>query len=373
MGFITDFEGLGLGVLRHKFMGIMLYQYCMALFFIFGGFVLRKVLDKVLDRLLEATKHTRIMYDDILVDTLRRPLPWACLILGIYLALRSLPIPTEPLDISRFVDAMFRSLSVIFALWVTIRLVDRICHEWARSVKEDDADFDGQLIPIIRKTLRVFLMIVGGILLLQNLGYSVGSLIAGFGLGGAAVALAAKDSLGNLFGSIIIFLDRPFRIGDWIEMDGCEGTVEEIGLRTTRVRTFANSLMTVPNGKFTNVVINNWSKMKKRRIKFHVTVTYRTKAKELEALVLAIRKVIKDDPDLRDDFSLVNFDTFGAFSLDILIYCFTKTTSWKEWLGVKQNFMFNVMHEVEKLGLEFAFPTQTLHMARPPLEESLPK
>lgn len=344
------------------FFGISIYQYLLALIFILAGFVLRRVTENLLERLSRATSRTRFRYDDILIETVRRPLPMACLIFGIFLAINVLPVPTEPVDVRYFMHALFRSVTVLFVVWVVSRLVDGLCEQWLETVRAKKRPFDAQLVPIVRKSGKVFLWIVGGILFLQNMGYSVGSLLAGFGLGGAAVALAAKDSLSNLFGSIVIFFDRPFRVGDWIEMDGWEGTIEEIGLRTTRVRTFANSLMTVPNSKFTTMSINNWSRMQKRRIKMTVGLTYDANAEQVEAAVERIRQIIRDDPNIRDDFFLVNFDAFGPSSLDIFIYCFTKTTIWGKFLDAKQGFMLSIMRELNKMGLELAFPTRTVHL-----------
>ncbi|MFH1724898.1 MAG: mechanosensitive ion channel family protein [Elusimicrobiota bacterium] len=365
MGTIRLIEDTALSYFRISFFGIFLYQYLMALLFIFAGFLLRRMSDRVLDRLRKAARKTAFRYDDILIDVLRKPLPLAFVVIGLYLAVHSLPVPTEPVNIRHFLHAAFRSLSVLFVVWVAVRLIDGICAEWTELAKKTPSGLDDQLVPIIRKSGKVFLILIGGILVLQNMGYSVGGLLAGFGLGGAAVALAAKDSLSNLFGSIVVFIDRPFSVGDWIEMDGCEGTVEEIGLRTTRVRTFANSLMTVPNSKFTTSVINNWQRMKKRRIKFTIGLTYGTTAEQMEKIIERIRRLIRDDENIRDDFFLVNFDAFGPSSFDVFIYCFTKSTRWADFLEAKQKFMLNIVREVHEMGLDFAFPTRTLHVAGP--------
>lgn len=349
--------------LGRTFFGIAVYQYLLALVFILLGFTTRRLADKGLARLAKVAKKTDNRFDDILIEIVRKPLPLAFVAVGIYLALNSLPVPTEPIDIRQFMHALFRSLTVLFVVWVSIRVIDRLCEEWYRVVEGDKSRFDENLIPIIRKTGKAFLGVIGGILFLQNMGYSVGSLLAGFGLGGAAVALASKDSLSNLFGSIVVFFDQPFRVGDWIEMDGLHGTVEEIGLRTTRIRTFANSLMSIPNAKFTTSIVNNWSRMRKRRIKMTIGLTYDTSAEQMEKAVEAIRRIIRESKDMRDDFSLVNFDGFGESSLNIFIYCFTKTTNWSEFLDAKQRFMLEVMRAVKGLGLSFAFPTRTLHVA----------
>jgi MscS family membrane protein len=203
------------------------------------------------------------------------------------------------------------------------------------------------------------------------MGYSVGSLLAGLGIGGFAVAMASKDTVANLFGSLVIFLDKPFQIGDWIEMESTEGTVEEVGLRTTRIRTFANSLVTVPNLLFTSHTVNNWSRMKKRRIKMTIGITYSTSAKKVDELVNRIRQLIENDEHIRNDFYLVNFDSFGPSSLGIFVYCFTATTNWADFLQAKQEFMLNIMDCVKELGLEFAFPTQSIHVESLPDETGL--
>jgi len=316
MEILRGIEAHFVSSLKASFLGISIYQYLLALIFILGGFTLRRLSETVLERLAEAAKRTENIWDELLIETVRKPLPYVFLLLGMFLALNVLPVPSEPVDIRRFLAALLRSATVLFSVWVSVRLLDRLFSVWMEKAKRAQTDFDEMLIPVLRKSGKVFLVTIGGILFLQNMGYSVGSLLAGFGLGGVAVAMAAKDTLSNLFGSIVVFLDRPFRIGDWVEMDGLEGTIEEIGLRTTKVRTFANSLMTVPNSKFTNSIINNWSRMKKRRIKMTIGVTYDADPEQVRAAVERIRQLIRDDENIRSDFFLVNFSGFGAYSLD---------------------------------------------------------
>ena len=212
-------------------------------------------------------------------------------------------------------------------------------------------------------------------LVIQNLGYSIGSLLAGLGIGGAALALASKDTVANLFGSIVIFIDRPFQIGDWIEIGSIEGTVEEVGLRTTRIRTFANSLITLPNHTLTTSAIENWSAMQKRRIKLSVGITYGAKPSQISALVEGFRRIIRENDQLRQDFFLVYFRDFGPSALEIFVYCFTKTTVWSEYLEVRQQLLLAFMEEVEAQGLSFAYPTQSIHLESVPdsLLEAMPK
>ncbi len=351
--------------LDKELMGITMAQLTFSFLAVLAGFLGRFIVSVVLKKVALIASKSKTKVDDIFIESLHSPLRWAVLIIGIYIALQILPLPEEPVDIASFVDALFKGVSILLIVWFGIRLSDRLCARWAERAENTDSKLDDQAIPILQGTVKVFLVLVGIALFLQNLGYSVGSLIAGLGLGGAALALASKDTLANLFGAIVIFWDRPFELGDWVVVEGVEGTVEEVGIRTTRVRTFANALVTVPNMKLTTASIVNWSKMQKRRIKMTIGVTYDSKPEQLRAGVKAIQDLIAETPELRDDFYLVRFDSFGPSSLDIFIYCFTATTVWAEFLEVKEQFLLNIMGRFQEIGLEFAFPTQTVHIANP--------
>jgi len=160
----------------------------------------------------------------------------------------------------------------------------------------------------------------------------------------------------------VIFFDRPFQIGDWIEVDHIEGIVEDVGLRTIRIRTFSNSLITVPNSFFTTSIINNWSRMEKRRIKMTIGLTYDTSSQQIANAIDAIKKIILADDRLHHDFYLVNFVEFGSSSLDILVYCYTKTTAWKDYMDIQEAFLLKIMIALKNIELEFAFPTRTIHI-----------
>lgn len=347
-------------------LGVEVSALVLAFVAVLAGFVGRQLTRTLLDRLEKVASRTRSSIDNIVIDAVRVPAGWGSLLVGIWLATQLLPLPSQPVDLALFVDALAKGLSILLVVWAGIRLSDRICLRWAEKAQETETRLDDQAVPIIQGTMRVFLVLVGGALFLQNLGYSVGSLLAGLGLGGAAIALASKDTLANLFGAIVIFWDRPFEVGDWIEVGPSEGTVEEVGLRTTRIRTFANSMITLPNSQFTTIAVNNWSRMKKRRIKMTVGLTYDSSPEKMQEAVQGIRDIIRRTEAIHQDFYLVNFDAFGPTSLDIFIYCFTVTTNWAEFLAVKERFLLDVMKMVHGMGLSFAFPTQTVHVASLP-------
>ncbi len=359
MGQITAFAST-------EIWGIAIWVYAASFGAVFIGFVAKKIIGFVLSRFIKAAEKTRFSMDEVILKAVIKPAEWGVMLFGIFLALSILPLPTKPIDIKQFVDALRNGAAVAVVIWFAVRMVDGLAEVWKRKAALTETKLDDQLVPIVQRSSKVFLIIVGVVLVLQNMGYSVGSLLAGLGIGGLAVAMAAKDTMANLFGSLVVFLDKPFQIGDWIEMNGVEGTVEEVGLRTTRIRTFANSLITVPNMLFTSTSINNWSRMKKRRIKMTIGVTYSTEPEKLDNLVNKIRQIIVEDEKIHNDFYLVNFDNFGPSGLDIFIYCFTVSTIWGEFLQAKQELMLKIMRTVHNMGLSFAFPTQTIHI------ESLP-
>jgi len=357
----------------YKLFGIMAWQYVAAFLLILAGYTLRRIVMAVFGKAKWITDRTSAKIDDILLKALERPLGFAFLLGGIALAIVVLPLPDEPVNIERFAYALLKTMSLLLVIWFFIRLSDGGMEFWASKADTTESKFDNQLIPILRKSIRVFLVVIGGVLAMQQLGYSVTSLLAGFGIGTAAIALASKDTLANLFGSIVIFVDRPFAVGDWVEIGSNEGTVEEVGLRVTRVRTFANSMITIPNSMLTTQAINNWSRMKKRRIKMTIGLTYDAKADQVQQAVEKIRGIIRNDPNLHHDFFLVNFTELGASSLDIFIYCFTVTTAWGEHLDAKQELLLKIMSAMAEMGLEFAFPTQTLHLASMPEPKGAPE
>lgn len=317
-----------------------------------------------------------------ILDALDGPLRWAVLVVALWISFVVLTshasaVLSDVLSSERE-GRLFIVSELPFVMWFGLRLTSNLTRLWRLRAKHTETTFDDQLVPVVRKLAKVTVVIVGSLLIVQNLGGQVGSLLAGLGIGGAALALASKDTIANLFGSIVVFVDRPFQVGDWVEIGQHEGTIEEVGLRVTRIRTFANSLITVPNSSLTTTAINNWSRMRKRRIKLTIGVTYDAKPAQLQAGVVAIREVLRDDERISQDFMLVNFTDFGASSLDIFVYAFTLTTRWDEYMQIREELLLEFMRRFEQLGLSFAFPSQSLYIERmppgspPAMERQLP-
>ncbi len=349
------------------------YLYALALGIIFVAFVTRRLIaGALLQWLARLSRSTRTEIDDRLVEAIRRPLSFGIVVLGFALAGWTLPMDDQ---VGMVFDRLIGVLLVVFLGWVGFNLCDVVAYMVERLTAKTESSLDDQLVPIVRRSLKLFVGLMMFILVVQNLGYPIGALLAGFSIGGAAIALASQDTLQNVFGSIMIFVDRPFQVGDWIETNGLEGVVEEVGLRSTRIRTFAKTLITVPNSKIAHQAINNYSRMPKRRVKQVIGIGYGTEPARVRAVVHAFRKILAEDARVDQRFWMVNFSDFGPSSLDIFVYYFTRTTVWAEYMQIKEEISLRFMEALEELGVEIAFPSRTVYLrhdeppAKPPLEE----
>ena len=269
-------------------------------------------------------------------------------------------------EIENVVNQIASLVAAVGVLQVAYRAIDIFMDVLARRATETETKLDDSLVPLLRTAVRLFVTFVGLLFVLQNLDINVSSLIAGLGLGGLGIALAAQDTVRNLLGGVTIFADKPFEVGDWVVVDGVEGTVEAVGFRSTRVRTFYNSLISVPNGNLMDSGIDNMGQRRWRRYKTTLGVAYHTKPDQLQAFVEGIRAIIQANPGMRQDYYIVEFHGFGATSLDILVYCFIDAEDWNEELRTRHVLNLDIMRLAESLQVEFAFPTQTLHIARMP-------
>lgn len=243
------------------------------------------------------------------------------------------------------------------------QLVDLLCLYLEKKAQISENKFDDILVPLIRKSLKTFVIAVGAIAMGNALSLDMKGLVAGMGIIGLGVSLAAKDTLSNLFGSFTVLLDRPFRIGDWVNINnGIEGTVEEVGLRSCRIRTFYNSLITIPNGILTTANIDNYGMRSYRRFSTTLGVQYDTPIEKIEAFCSGIRTLIEKHPHTRKDYYQVYINGLGASSINILLYVFFVTPDWAEELKERHRLICDILRLAKEMGVQFAFPTQTLHM-----------
>ena len=313
---------------------------------------------------------TAVLWDDDLVELAPQPVSVALRLVLWYSAAIVLSLPQAPSNVRLWVLT-----GLEFALWVSIiyvlfSLIDILSRIMERAAARTETALDDQLSPLVRKGLKVLVASVFVVMFIQNMGIEVGSLIASLGIGGLALALAAKDTVANYFGSIIIFVDQPFQIGEVVEVDGIEGVVEEVRFRSTLIRKFDKALVTVPNQTFTNSQITNFSKRPRRRIRFSVGLTYDANPEQIRAFVAGVNEILLRHEGVEDDTYAVVFDEFGDSSLNVLVNCYSSNNNWAEMMAAKEQLMLAIMDLVGAMGLSIAFPTRTLHLIN---EENRPE
>lgn len=253
-------------------------------------------------------------------------------------------------------------LASMSGVWAAYRLVDIVAIYLQQRALGTESKLDDALVPLIPRTLKIFVTVIGFVFIADNINVDISSLLAGLGLGGLAFALAAKDMVQNLFGSVTVLMDRTFSVGDWIIVGGVEGSVERIGFRSTRIRTFYNSVVTVPNSKFITADVDNMGERRYRRLSCKLSLTYDTPPDRIEAFCEGVRELVRQHPYMRKDYYHVYFNEFAASSLDVLLYVFWETPEWSTELRERHRFLLDILRLAKRLGVEFAFPTQTLYM-----------
>jgi len=264
-----------------------------------------------------------------------------------------------------YVEAIVVVAVIAFTL-MAYRLADVVSAVFARRAKASESRFDDLLVPLIRKTLKVLVVAIGLVTVAGTVGIEVAGLLAGLGLGGLAFALAAQETVSSLFGSITVLFDRPFQVGDWVVVGDVEGTVEEMGFRSTRIRTFYNSLITLPNSNLIKASVDNLGARRFRRWSTRLGVAYNTPPERVDAFCDGIRELIERHPYTRKDYFHVYFNGFGAASLEILLYVFFETPDWATELRERHRLAVDILRLAHELGVEFAFQTQTVYLREEP-------
>lgn len=317
----------------------------------------------VLRHLGRISARSSTYWDDALFRALGTPLSLLIWSVGIAVAAGILQAHFEA-PILRLVEPA-RNIAVIAALaWFLLRFIGNASRDVVAARERAGEEVDHTTVDALSKLGRISVIIVAALIILQTLGFSIAGLLTFGGIGGIAVGFAAKDMLANFFGGLTIYLDRPFVVGEWIRSPDkeIEGTVEYIGWRHTRIRAFNKNPIYVPNALFTTIVVENPTRMTNRRIKETVGIRYDDIA-QMDAIVSAIRAMLRNHPEIDSTQTLiVNLNTFGPSSLDIMIYTFTKTKEWVRYHEIKQDILLKIAEIVAGHGAEIAFPTQTLHI-----------
>ncbi len=360
-------------LLSYEISGISLYTAGLAFVIIFLSLLFRRLLVRVvLASLRRLAQNTTVVWDDIVLEAVKPPLEGVVLVYGIWAAFRVLLAPLEMANAVALVDTARHVIFLVLVTWAIFRMVGEVDGLLRRRAADPEDPMDLGLVPLVTNTMRIMIFLIAGTVIAQNLGYSVSGLMASLGLGGAAVALASRDAIANLFGSLMILVDKPFKVGDWIKGDGFEGVVEEIGFRSTRIRTFGKTVENIPNNVMANANVENMDRRKDahlnvRRIKMTVGVTYATTADQMEKALEAIREILAEDPGVDKRMTtLVNFTDFGDSSLDIFLYYFSNDARWAYYLDVRQRINLKIMRKLEELGLQVAFPSRSVYIESMP-------
>lgn len=379
---INDFVGVKVGVVG---VGEVLLSLLIILFFLSIRKALASLIVLLGNKTLYEVKNEQTR--KYLTSLIKRPLAFLLFVISLELSLDAILYPEPAAD---SVKQWFYTIEVFGVGWALIGLVSGYGKLFAGKLATKNEILRKEVANLLIKVVYFLIFVIGLLLVLHRFGLNVSAIVASLGIGGLAVALAAKDTLANFFASIMILLDNSISQGDWIVCGDDEGTVVEIGLRTTTIRTFDNALIFIPNSKLSSETIRNWNRRKVgRRIKMHIGVEYSSTKEKIAKCVDEIKEMLIHHPQIASPSSvtiegedimlsyndakgykstlLVYLDQFNTSSIDILIYCFSKTVAWDEWLAVKQDVMFQIMEIVEKNGLSFAFPTQSIHL------ESMPK
>lgn len=337
-----------------------LIDYTYALAIVLGFFVLSRLVPLLLTRLfMRLSKKSKLDYAK-LAQAFAKPLTLLLLFSGLYLAAIFLLGDTVW---GLFFTKVFRSLVIVFIAQGLYNLVGST----SGLVMElgSNYDLDKLFLSLLSKALRAVIVAISLVILVQEWGYDITGFIAGLGLGGLAFALAAQDTAANLIGGVVILTEKPFTIGDWIVAGEVEGTVEDITFRSTKVRTFAQAVVTVPNSSLAKEPITNWTRMGRRRINFSLGIAWDTPREKLEGCVEAIRQMLRSHPHLHPAVILANFEKISENSLDIYINCFTKSTALDQWLEVREDILFKIMGILEEQGVSLALPSRRVYADSP--------
>lgn len=339
---------------------VALWQYLALVLLVALGLVVRKIIAAVVaSRIRALTDKLDQRWPAKIVEVIASP---GALFLTAIILRVGYPQLLLPLDWAKALAALVRVLITISILWALYRGVDVLTARLAEKAETTESKLDDQLIPLLRKTLKVVVVVVGTLVVLQNLHFDVTTLFAGVSIGGLALGLAAKDALANLFGSISIFVDSPFQIGDWINVGGKDGTVEEVGFRSTRMRTFYDSVVVMPNASIANANIDNYGLRTYRRCLTTLGLTYDTTPEQMQAFVEGLRAIIKANPHTRKDFYEVQMSGFGDSALEIMVFFFFECDTWSKEVKARHDIYLEFMRLAQDLGVSFAFPTRSLHI-----------
>lgn len=357
--------------LTQIYFGNTIQQYLWFAGILLFGFVFLRFISKVLSRLLFKLfkKFASEVKGEKFVELLLKPIELLLTVSIIYVAINHLSYPLQEIVFNRkntailyidIIDKLFVLFAIISLNWIVLRIIDFVALVLAFKASLTESKSDDQLVPFIRELLKILAIIVGAFVVMGMVfEINVLTLITGLGIGGIAVALAAKDSLENLFGSFTIFLDKPFVVGDLVKVDGIEGTIEKVGFRSTQIRSMDKSIITVPNKKMIDSALENLTLRNFRRVKFTLALTYETTPKQIKLITDDINKLINNHPNIKEE-SIAIFEEFGDYSLNLMVLYFIEMMDYYPYLQIKEDINYQITNIIYKHGSSFAYPTRTI-------------
>ena len=300
---------------------------------------------------------------DIKESAFFKPLRLFFMILGVYLAVLFLRKPLNlSQEIMNLATTIFEIISVIafaIALAKSFTLKSTLV---VKMRKKSKREYDDASIEFVLKVVRVFIYVIAVFIVLSLLNVDLTGLIAGLGIGGLIVTLAAQDTAKNLFGGVVIFIDKPFTVGDWIQMDSYEGTIEDITFRTTRIRTFENSLLNVPNSIISNASVINWSKMESRRYKVNIKIDLETPVEKLQKLKTRVEEMLYNRENILDDSTIVRFDGIDENGINMLVYTYTNSTGYSSYLEEVEGINYKIIKILDEENIKVAHDTHDVYL-----------
>jgi len=315
----------------------------------------------IMGALQRLAKYSDTYHDDRIISALKGPVRFAFVLVGAHLFFLLIFKDTS------LVRHTLNTLVIYTIFWAILAIVEALREFIYSTTGKFNAELSKEIGNFILAILKILIGGIGLGAMLQVWGINVTALVASLGIGGLAFALAAKDTAANLFGSFSLLADKSIRIGEWIKVGGVEGTVETIGMRTTKIRSFQKSLITVPNHIVANNPIENFSRRGVRRIKLHIGLTYGTTEAQMTKIIEEIKYMLHNHENIsQKETLLVNFDSFGDSALNIFVYTFTRTSNWERYLNIREDVHLKIMKIVEENDAVFAFPSQSIYVEQVP-------
>lgn len=344
-------------ILTQTYYGNTVQEWLIALSVIVFSALLGKVAYWVFSKVIRAfTSRTKSRLDDIIVDNVEEPMVFALVATGIWFGLNMLKLPE---GLSTAIGHGYEVLVAVLVGWMLARLFDAVYAEYLMPwAAKSDNDLDDQLLPILRKGVKMVIWVMAIVIGLNNAGYDVGAVIAGLGIGGLALAMAAKDTVSNVFGGFTIFTDQPFRLNDRVKVAGYDGTVVEIGVRSTRLRTLDGRMVTIPNSKFADSAVENVSAEPNRKVVLNLGLTYDTTPEQMQQAMSLLKEIGEGNPNTEEKL-VISFNGFGDFAMNIMFVYYIRKGG--DIAGTQTEINLGILKAFNDNKLEFAFPTQTLY------------